>query len=95
MLDFNSSLERYNSNGYRTPFIFILWSILRTGDQNEMSKARCLFGNRKRWKTTQRFTKYFIKINITSLLVVIFTSGFHQMKGKITGYIVAQFSRKI
>ena len=45
MLDFNSSLERYNSNGYRTPFIFILGSILRTGEQNEMSKARRLFGN--------------------------------------------------
>ena len=28
MLDFNTSLERYNSNGYRTPFIFILGSIL-------------------------------------------------------------------
>ena len=27
MLDFNTSLERYNSNGYRTPFIFILGSI--------------------------------------------------------------------
>ena len=50
MLDFNSSLERYNSNGYRTPFIFILESILRTGEQNEMSKARRLFGNRKRTK---------------------------------------------
>ena len=58
MLDFNSSLERYNTNGYRTPFIF--GSILRTGEQNEMSKARRLFGNRKRRKTTQRFTKYFI-----------------------------------
>ena len=46
MLDFNTSLERYNSNGYRTPFIFILGSILRTGEQNEMSKARRLFGNR-------------------------------------------------
>ena len=67
MLDFNSSLERYNSNGYRTPFIFILGSTLRTGEQNEMSKARRLFGN--------------------SLLVVIFTSGFHQMKGKIAGTI--------
>ena len=43
MLDFNSSLERYNSNGYRIPFIFILGSILRTGEQNEMSKARRLF----------------------------------------------------
>ena len=85
MLDFKSSLERYNSNGYRTPFIFILGSILRTGEQNEMSKARRFFGNRKRRKTTQRFTKYFIKINITSLLVVIFSSGFHQMKGKIAG----------
>ena len=40
MLDFNSSLERYNSNDYRTPFIFIL--ILRTVEQNEMSKARRL-----------------------------------------------------
>ena len=28
MLDFNTSFERYNSNGYRTPFIFILGSIL-------------------------------------------------------------------
>ena len=57
MLDFNSSLERYNSNGYRTPFIFILLlgSILRTGEQNEMFKARRLFGNRKRRKATQRF----------------------------------------
>ena len=55
MLDFNTSLERYNSNGYRTPFIFILGSIIRTGEQNEMSKARRLFGNRKRRKTTQRF----------------------------------------
>ena len=70
MLDFNSSLERYNSNGYRTPFIFILGSILRTGEQNEMSKARRLFGNRKKRKTQQRFTKYFIKINITSLLLI-------------------------
>ena len=59
MLDFNSSLERYNSNGYRTPFIFILGSILGTGEQNEMSKARRLFGNRKRRKTMQRFTKFF------------------------------------
>ena len=58
MLDFNTSLERYNSNGYRT--FFILGSILRTGEQNEMSKARRLFGNRKRRKTTQRFMKYFI-----------------------------------
>ena len=85
MLDFKSSLERYNSNGYGTPFIFILGSILRTGEQNEMSKARRFFGNRKRRKTTQRFTKYLIKINISSLLVVIFSSGFHQMKGKIAG----------
>ena len=60
MLDFNTSLERYNSNGYTTLFIFILGSILRTGEQNEMSKARRLFGNRKRRKTTQRFMKYFI-----------------------------------
>ena len=60
MLDFNSSLERYNSNGCRTPFIFILGSILRTVEQNEMSKARRLFGNRKRRKTTQGFAKYFI-----------------------------------
>ena len=60
MLDFNTSLERYNSNGYRTLFIFILGSILRTGEQNEMSKARRLCGNRKRRKTTQRFMKYFI-----------------------------------
>ena len=58
MLDFNSSLERYNGNGYRTPFSLILGSILSTGEQNEMSKAWCLFGSRKRWKTTQRFTKY-------------------------------------
>ena len=29
----------------------------------------------------------YIKINITSLLVVIFTSGFHQMKGKTAGTI--------
>ena len=58
MLDFNTSLERYNSNGYRT--LFILGSILRTGEQNEMSKARRLFGNRKKRKTTQRFMKYFI-----------------------------------
>ena len=64
---------------------------LRTGEQNEMSKARRLFGNRMRRKSTQRLTMLFIKINITTLLVVIFTSGFHQMKGKIVGYIVAQF----
>ena len=38
MLDFNSSLERYNSNGYETPFIFILGSTLRTGEQNEILK---------------------------------------------------------
>ena len=59
MLDLNTSLERL-INGYRTPYIFILGSILRTGEQNEMSKARRLFGNRKRRKTTQRFMKYFI-----------------------------------
>ena len=41
MLDFNTSLVRYNSNGYRT--LFILGSILRTGEQNEMSKARRYF----------------------------------------------------
>ena len=89
MFDFNSSLEsqeRYNSysNGYRTHFHSM---VNRTGEQNEMSKARRLFRNRKRRKTTQRFTKYFIKINIASLLVVIFTSGFHQIKGKIADTI--------
>ena len=57
-----------------------------------MSKARRLFDNRKRRKITQRFTMLLItKINITTLLVVIFTSGFHQMERKIVGYIVAQF----
>ena len=70
---------------------FILGSILKTGEQNGMSKARRLFGIRKRRKMKQRLTMLFIKINITTLLVVIFTSGFHQMKGKIVGYIVAQF----
>ena len=39
MLDFSTSLEMCNSNGYRTPFIFILGSILRTGEQNEL---KCL-----------------------------------------------------
>ena len=83
MLDFNSSLERYNSNDYRTPFIFIL--ILRTGEQNEMSKARRLLVIQREGKPRRDLRSIFIKINITSLLVVIFTSGFHQMKGKIAG----------
>ena len=50
----------YNySNGYRTPFIFILGSILRTGEQNEMSKARRLFGNRKKKENHTEIYKVF------------------------------------
>ena len=57
MLDFNTSLERYNSNGYRTLFIFILGSILRTGEQNEMSKANNVHT--------------FLKIILLSLLMLV------------------------
>ena len=59
MLGFSSSLERSNSHGYRTPIISLLGSILMTGEQNKMSKTRRLFGNRKRKKSTQRFTIFF------------------------------------
>ena len=63
MLGFSSSLKMSNGHGYRTPFIFLLVSILRTGEQNKMSKASRLFGNRntQERESTQRFTKFLLK----------------------------------
>ena len=61
MLGFSSSLKRSNGHGYRTPFIFLLVSILRTGEQNEMFIR--LFGNRntQERESTQRFAKFLLK----------------------------------
>ena len=55
-----------------------------------MSEERRLFGNKKEKEKYADIYKAFYWNNIT-FLVVIFTSGFHQMKGKIAGYTVAQF----